>query len=284
MSTHIPERGHRQLRTLITQMKVYIEVLHEIVSIAQEKLDDPNGARSLPAAALFKAYDEVLPKHGIDPDDENHLSRLIFRIGGEKGSGSLPEKFQVVLASMGIALEYGDSSPISQRASRSSRSSSDDPNHLGIECLKPSSASKRLHGNLGELSTPWPSATEHELESIETESKPAARYSPSTSIPLPNLSSYPSFESVLSGPSQPQGTQQSLQWPTILENDIGKEVNCSTWGCFPVPSSLRHACGSSRYSYTVDREATGNVEHIGKYHALFQRSRRAVCDLLQVQR
>ncbi|KAM3470380.1 hypothetical protein MY8738_009772 [Beauveria namnaoensis] len=75
-----------------------------------------------------------------------------------------------------------------------------------------------------------------------------------------------------------------LQWPTILETDIGKEVNCSTWGCFPVPSSLRHACGSSRYSYTVDREATGNVEHIGKYHALFQRSRRAVCDLLQVQR
>ncbi|KAH8720894.1 hypothetical protein HC256_001277 [Beauveria bassiana] len=188
-----------------------IEILHEIVSIAQEKLDDPNGARSLPAAALFKAYDEVLPKHGIDPDDENHLSRLIFRIGGEKGSGSLPEKFQVVLASMGIALEYGDSSPISQRASRSSRSSSDDPNHLGIECLKPSSASKRLHGNLGELSTPWPSATEHEPESIETESKPVARYSPSTSIPLPNLSSYPSFESVLSGPPQPQGTQQSYQ-------------------------------------------------------------------------
>ncbi|OAA58854.1 Sfi1 spindle body [Cordyceps fumosorosea ARSEF 2679] len=75
-----------------------IEILHEIVSIAQEKLDNVGGARLLPAAALFKAYDEVLPQHGIDPDDENHLSRLIFRIGGEKGTLSLPEKFQAVLA------------------------------------------------------------------------------------------------------------------------------------------------------------------------------------------
>ncbi|KAJ4153311.1 hypothetical protein LMH87_009803 [Akanthomyces muscarius] len=62
-----------------------IEILHEIVSNAQEKLEDPNGPRPLPAAALFKAYDEVLPRHGVDPDDEKHLSRLIFRVGGEKG-------------------------------------------------------------------------------------------------------------------------------------------------------------------------------------------------------
>ncbi|KAK8143194.1 hypothetical protein G3M48_007584 [Beauveria asiatica] len=212
---HYHVDSHSPAWTSTTQDPYYsnedIEILHEIVSIAQEKLDNPNGARPLPAAALFKAYDEVLPKHGIDPDDENHLSRLIFRVGGEKGSGSLPEKFQAVLASMGIALEYGDSSPISQRASRSSRSSSDDPNHLGRGCLKPSSASKRLHGNFGGPFTPWPSATEYEDESIELESKPAARYSPSTSIPLTNPGSYPSFESVLSGPSQPQGSQQSNQ-------------------------------------------------------------------------
>ncbi|KAM0739945.1 hypothetical protein ACQRIT_005129 [Beauveria bassiana] len=113
---HYHVDSHSRAWTSTTQDPYYsnedIEILHEIVSIAQEKLDDPNGARSLPAAALFKAYDEVLPKHGIDPDDENHLSRLIFRIGGEKGSGSLPEKFQVVLASMGIALEVQTSDQI----------------------------------------------------------------------------------------------------------------------------------------------------------------------------
>ncbi|KAJ6787480.1 hypothetical protein PWT90_02704 [Aphanocladium album] len=111
-----------------------IEILHEIVSIAQEKLEDPNGPRPLPATALFKAYDEVLPKHGVDPDDENHLSRLIFRVGGEKGSSSLSEKFQAVLASMGISLEYGDGSSLSQRVSRSSLSSVDDPSVNDMQC------------------------------------------------------------------------------------------------------------------------------------------------------
>lgn len=100
-----------------------IEILHEIVAAAQEKLEDNNGLQPLPAAALFKAYDEVLPRHGVDPDDENHLSRLIFRVGGEKGFGSLPEKFQTVLAGMGIALEFGDHDAPSAREYASSRSS-----------------------------------------------------------------------------------------------------------------------------------------------------------------
>ena len=75
--------------------------------------------KPLPAAALFKAYDEVLPQHGIDPDSDNHLSRLIFRVGGEQGPGSLIDKFQAILSRMGIVLEFGENSTVSVDPSES---------------------------------------------------------------------------------------------------------------------------------------------------------------------
>ncbi|KAJ3498522.1 hypothetical protein NLG97_g1055 [Lecanicillium saksenae] len=146
-----------------------IEILHEIVSIAQEKLEDPNGPRPLPATALFKAYDEVLPKHGVDPDDENHLSRLIFRVGGEKGSRSLPEKFQAVLASMGISLEYGDDG---QRPSRSSHSSVEGSSRHDFQYQNYSSASPRPDdGSFEELAAPRPLADDNEHNSMDIEWK-----------------------------------------------------------------------------------------------------------------
>jgi hypothetical protein len=87
-----------------------ISILHDVVASAQEKLEAAHGPKPLPAAALFKAYDEILPRHGVDPDNDNHLSRLLFRIGGEKGHGTLSDKFQAVLGGMGIVLEFDDNS------------------------------------------------------------------------------------------------------------------------------------------------------------------------------
>lgn len=85
-----------------------IVVLHDIVALAQEDLQEASSPKPLPAAALFKAYDEVLPHYGIDPDDDHHLSSFVFRVGGEEGSATLLEKFQAILGHMGITVERGD--------------------------------------------------------------------------------------------------------------------------------------------------------------------------------
>ncbi|KAH0498709.1 hypothetical protein TgHK011_005948 [Trichoderma gracile] len=90
-----------------------IAVLHAIITAAQEHLDNAPGPKPLPAAALFKAYDEILPQHGIDPESDHHLSALVFRVGGEQGGGSLLDKFQSILGRIGIVLEFSDDSTTS---------------------------------------------------------------------------------------------------------------------------------------------------------------------------
>ncbi|OPB39642.1 hypothetical protein A0O28_0053480 [Trichoderma guizhouense] len=87
-----------------------IAVLHAVIAAAQEKLDHAAGPKPLPAAALFSAYDEVLPQHGVDPDSDHHLSAFVFRISGEEGGGSLLDKFQSILNRIGIVLEFSDDS------------------------------------------------------------------------------------------------------------------------------------------------------------------------------
>ncbi|KAF7558372.1 hypothetical protein G7046_g5782 [Stylonectria norvegica] len=108
-----------------------ITALHAVVAAAQELLDTAPDPKPLPAAALFKAYDDVLPRHGIDPDMDHHLSALVFRIGGEQGGGTLIDKFQNILARMGIVLEFGDHTTLSFRSSSSPSpsSSSSRPRH-----------------------------------------------------------------------------------------------------------------------------------------------------------
>ncbi|OHE91593.1 hypothetical protein CORC01_13102 [Colletotrichum orchidophilum] len=83
-----------------------IAILHNVVTAAQENLELlPEGER-LATNALFQAYDAVLPLFGIDPEEDHHISRLVFRIGGERGEGSLVEKLRAVLSRMGIGLEF----------------------------------------------------------------------------------------------------------------------------------------------------------------------------------
>ncbi|KAH7320314.1 RAVE protein 1 C terminal-domain-containing protein [Stachybotrys elegans] len=96
-----------------------ITILYDIVVAAQHELENDAHPKPLPAAALFKAYDNVLPKHGIDPDDDHHLSAFIFRIGGERGDGSLLSKFQTILGRMGIVLEHSDNTTSSLSESNS---------------------------------------------------------------------------------------------------------------------------------------------------------------------
>ncbi|EXV01291.1 Sfi1 domain spindle body protein [Metarhizium robertsii] len=109
-------------QTQLTQEPYYsnqdIAILHSVVSSAQDEFDRSPFPKPLPAAVLFKAYDDVLPTFGIDPDSDHHLSALVFRIGGEHG-GSLLDKFEAILKRMGILLEFGENTTTSQHPSHS---------------------------------------------------------------------------------------------------------------------------------------------------------------------
>ncbi|KAL1897564.1 regulator of (H+)-ATPase in vacuolar membrane [Ceratocystis pirilliformis] len=85
-----------------------IQILHEIVKAAQYLLDTLSPSECIPTSALFRAYDEILPAHGIDPDDDHHFSRILFRIGGERGDEPLIKKFEIVLDRMGIQIIFDD--------------------------------------------------------------------------------------------------------------------------------------------------------------------------------
>ncbi|KFH44348.1 hypothetical protein ACRE_048620 [Hapsidospora chrysogenum ATCC 11550] len=114
--------GRDQHKTLTTPMKVGaadIAILHAVVTAAQKQIDTAREPKPLPVAALFRAYDEVLPQHDIDPDADQHLSAFVFRVGGEVGDGTLVEKFQAILERMGIVLEFGENSTVSVRNSSS---------------------------------------------------------------------------------------------------------------------------------------------------------------------
>lgn len=90
-----------------------ITILHEIVATGEEILASLPERERLPTNALFTAADEVLPKHGYDSEDVPHISRLLFRIGGQRGEDTLLDKFRSVLAEMGIEVVYTDDSMVS---------------------------------------------------------------------------------------------------------------------------------------------------------------------------
>ncbi|KAI1381113.1 hypothetical protein F4677DRAFT_117195 [Hypoxylon crocopeplum] len=88
-----------------------IEILYGIVTRAEEILSELTPSSRLPTHALFKAYDEVLLQHGIDPDDDQRISKLVFMVGGVKGTDSVMEKFKKLMARMDITVQY-DNLPI----------------------------------------------------------------------------------------------------------------------------------------------------------------------------
>ncbi|EPQ62927.1 Bgt-220 [Blumeria graminis f. sp. tritici] len=79
-----------------------IELLHQIVLRAQSLL----AVEPLPTNALFSAYYSILAKLRVSPDHDNRYARVLFRIGGLRGPKSLYERFEDVLARMGIEIEF----------------------------------------------------------------------------------------------------------------------------------------------------------------------------------
>jgi protein SFI1 len=55
---------------------------------------------------LFSAYYEKLPKVGVNADHDNRYARVLFKMGGLRGQGSLYEKFEEILSRMGIEIEF----------------------------------------------------------------------------------------------------------------------------------------------------------------------------------
>lgn len=72
---------------------------------AEGFLSELTPSSRLPTHALFKAYDEVLLENGIDPDDDQLISKLVFMVGGVKNTDSLRAKFKTVMARMNITVQ-----------------------------------------------------------------------------------------------------------------------------------------------------------------------------------
>jgi protein SFI1 len=83
-----------------------VAILHDIVLHAQELLPSLPERERLPTNALFHAYYSILPSIGIDADHDSRYARVLFKIGGTRNDGSLYEKFEAVLARMGIAIQF----------------------------------------------------------------------------------------------------------------------------------------------------------------------------------
>ncbi|KAL7624731.1 hypothetical protein AAE478_006302 [Parahypoxylon ruwenzoriense] len=81
-----------------------IRILHEIVTRAEAILSELTPSSRLPTHALFKAYDEILPDYGIDPDDDQHFSKIVFLVGGVKNKESLQDKFRTTMSRLGVTV------------------------------------------------------------------------------------------------------------------------------------------------------------------------------------
>ncbi|KAJ4125587.1 regulator of (H+)-ATPase in vacuolar membrane [Fusarium equiseti] len=148
-----------------------IATLHAVVVAAQELLDSAPEPKPLPAAALFKAYDAVLPSYGIDPDSDHHLSTFVFRVGGEQGENSLLDKFQSILNRMGIVLEFGDNTTVSIRTSASVSPAAS---------LASCQSNEALHQKVCQKDEPL---NRHPTAEVATSQLPSSPQSPSPSPP-----------------------------------------------------------------------------------------------------
>ncbi|KAK0103565.1 hypothetical protein ONS95_005581 [Cadophora gregata] len=83
-----------------------VAILHDIVVLAQELFPKLPDRERLPTNALFGAYYDVLSRVGVDTDHDNRYARVLFKIGGQRGPATMYEKFEAVLARMGIEIEY----------------------------------------------------------------------------------------------------------------------------------------------------------------------------------
>lgn len=83
-----------------------VAILHDIVVLAQELLPTLPERERLPTNALFSSYYDILPRVGINADHDSRYARVLFKIGGLRGQGTLYEKFEEILSRMGIEIEF----------------------------------------------------------------------------------------------------------------------------------------------------------------------------------
>ncbi|KAE8366093.1 Sfi1 spindle body protein-domain-containing protein [Aspergillus caelatus] len=82
-----------------------VGLLYQVITRAER---DPEVER-LPYRVLFKAYDEVIAEHGVDPDPGYACLRFLLKMGSKNILGdSLFEKFENLLERMGIVIEFGE--------------------------------------------------------------------------------------------------------------------------------------------------------------------------------
>ncbi|KAE8453360.1 hypothetical protein EG329_010221 [Mollisiaceae sp. DMI_Dod_QoI] len=88
-----------------------VEILHDIVVLAQELLPTLPERERLPTNALFSAYYDILPRIGINVDHDSRYARVLFKIGGLRSQGTLYQKFEEILSRMGIEIEFDHEGP-----------------------------------------------------------------------------------------------------------------------------------------------------------------------------
>ncbi|SPQ20599.1 cf5cfd0c-4526-4063-9946-97da0b0c6349 [Thermothielavioides terrestris] len=89
--------------TMAVSLTAHIELVHEIVVLAESIYPTLPERDRLPTNALFLAAEQILPQHGLDPENgPSHISRLIFKIGGQRSGNTINDKFNAVLGGMAI--------------------------------------------------------------------------------------------------------------------------------------------------------------------------------------
>ncbi|OBT46997.1 hypothetical protein VE00_02532 [Pseudogymnoascus sp. WSF 3629] len=83
-----------------------VAILYDIVLHAEELLGSLPESERIPTNALFQAYYAILPTIGVNADHDNRYARVIFKVGGRRGGGSLYHKFEHVLSEMGIEIQF----------------------------------------------------------------------------------------------------------------------------------------------------------------------------------
>ncbi|KAK3372887.1 Sfi1 spindle body protein-domain-containing protein [Lasiosphaeria ovina] len=133
------------------------QLLHEIVTLGESIYSTLPEQDRLPTNALFQAAEQVLPQYGFDGEHApSHISRLIFKIGGQRSGETLSDKFQSVVRSMGVQLEYYPSSSVQESPSAKSASSHSfaDDDETGRFDFSPRPPPRRRHSSVSHPAEP----------------------------------------------------------------------------------------------------------------------------------
>ncbi|KAL8940426.1 MAG: hypothetical protein Q9216_002831 [Gyalolechia sp. 2 TL-2023] len=79
-----------------------VAILYEIITCAEKD----SSVHAHPFRSIFTAYDNVLARHGLDPDHDQIYLRFLLRLGEKRQIGeTLYQSFELLLAELGIQIE-----------------------------------------------------------------------------------------------------------------------------------------------------------------------------------